>query len=167
MFSTTFPIEIRESKGGLTPIKGIVNREGILNFQHFLAQFPQGDYPLKHHFAEGQYGREILIAANNLVVGKIHKHSHLNIISQGECTVVTEFGSYRIKAPYTFVSLPGTKRALFTHSETIWTTVHVTDKTDLQEIEDEIIAPTFDDYDAFAHQIVLAMKPELDDSWGV
>jgi hypothetical protein len=43
-------------------------------------------------------------------------------------------------APYTFVSEVGTKRVVHALEETIWTTVHVTDETDLEKIEDYVIA---------------------------
>jgi hypothetical protein len=100
--------------------------------------------PLKHHFAPGQYGREIFVAAGNVVIGKIHIHAHLNIVSQGRCLVFTEDGLHEIAAPLTFVSLPGTKRVVFVLEDLIWTTVHATTKTDLAEIEAEIIAPDYE-----------------------
>ena len=125
-------------------------REAVLNLQNRLMEFPQVDLPLRHHFAEGQYGREIFIPKGMLVVGKIHKHSHVNIISMGDVTVATEFGVQRLKAPCTFVSKPGTKRALYTHEDTIWTTVHVTEETDLGKIESEIIATTYAAFDELA-----------------
>ncbi len=134
-------------------------REGIMKLESALGTLEQGDFPLLHHWADGQYGREIFIRAGSLLVGKIHKHSHLNIISMGECTVITEFGLSRIKAPKTFVSQPGTKRALYAHTDTIWTTVHVTDKTTEAEAEEEIIAKDYAEYDelAFRRNLSLAM----------
>jgi predicted PolB exonuclease-like 3'-5' exonuclease len=66
--------------------------------------------------------------------------------------VVTEFGVERYRAPKTFVSMPGTKRALVTLQDTIWTTYHVTDKTDLVQIEEEIIAKDYAEYDELAFQ---------------
>jgi hypothetical protein len=36
---------------------------------------------------------------------------------------------------------------VFTHKETVWTTVHATEKTDLKEIEEEIIAKSFNEID--------------------
>lgn len=128
------------------------DRELILEFQGYLEQFDQVECPLKHHFAPGTYGREIFLPAGSFVVGKIHKHAHLNIVSRGRCTVATEFGVVDIDAtqsPVTFTSEAGTKRALYVHEDTVWTTIHLTNSTDLAEIEREIIAPTFDDLDAF------------------
>lgn len=125
-------------------------RDRILRLEGYMKAMEQVDLPVKHHFAEGQYGREIFIPAGMLVVGKIHKHSHLNIISQGDISVVTEFGIYRIKAPYTHVSKPGTKRAVFTHADTVWTTVHATKETDLEKIEEEVIATSYEAFDELA-----------------
>lgn len=98
--------------------------------------------PVTHHFAPGAYGREIRMPAGLIVVGKIHKHAHVNVISQGYCVVFTEHeGMQELRAPCTFVSSPGTKRAVLVLEDTVWTTVHVTDKTDLAEIEREVIEP--------------------------
>ena len=101
------------------------------------AQEPQ------HYFAPGMYGRELLIKAGELIVGKIHKHAHINVISQGEILVVTEFGRARYEAPFTFVSEPLTKRAVLALEDTIWTTIHATDSTDLEVIEEEVIAESY------------------------
>lgn len=128
------------------------SRETILAFQDHLAQYEQRECPLKHTFAPGMYAREIFLPADTFIVGKIHKHAHLNIVTKGRCTVVTEFGCKEIDAthdPVTFTSDAGAKRALYVHEDAIWTTIHLTDSTDLAVIEREIIAPTYDDLDAF------------------
>lgn len=102
--------------------------------------------PVRHHFAEGSYGREMTLPAGLIVVGKIHKHSHVNVISKGHVKVFTEHGGVEeLQAPCTFVSTPGTQRVVLVLEETVWTTVHVTDKTDLAEIEREVIAQNFEE----------------------
>lgn len=99
---------------------------------------------VQHHFAPGAYGREMTLPAGLVVVGKIHKHAHINVISKGRVQVFTEQdGVLELAAPCTFVSSPGTKRVVHVLEETVWTTVHVTDKTDLAEIEREVIATDF------------------------
>lgn len=120
-------------------------RASILEVQQELAKLPQLDCPLRHHFAPGAYAREILLPKGSLVIGKIHKHAHINVVSQGRVSVMTEFGRMDIEAPCTFVSQVGTKRAVYAHEDTVWTTVHVTTETDLEKLEDEIIAKTYDD----------------------
>ena len=100
--------------------------------------------PVQHHFAPGAYGREMTLPAGLVVVGKIHKHAHINVISKGRVQVFTEQdGVLELAAPCTFVSSPGTKRVIHALEETVWTTVHVTNKTDLAEIEREVIATDF------------------------
>lgn len=122
-------------------------RAKILRLQHdMLTTMPvenRIDCPLKHHFAPGVYAREIFIPAGTVIIGKIHKHAHVNIISQGSASVMTEFGEMKIEAPCTFISQPGTKRAVLAITDVIWTTVHPTDETDLAKIEDEVIAKDY------------------------
>ena len=103
--------------------------------------------PVKHHFAPGLYAREILLPAGVRIIGKIHRHAHINTISAGRVLVFTEFGSSELVAPVTFVSIPGTKRVVFAIEETMWTTYHPTDEVDLGRIEGHVIAPTFEEYE--------------------
>ena len=130
-------------------------RAKIMAIQAAIAQQPQIEFPVKHHFAPGAYGREILLFAGPVVVGKIHRHAHVNVISQGRCTVYTEGdGLIELQAPATFVSKPGTKRVVFAHTDVVWTTVHVTDETDLAKIEAAVIAPSFDSIEHSALQVL-------------
>lgn len=101
--------------------------------------------PVRHIFAPGAYAREMTIPAGTVIIGKIHKHAHLNFITKGRAKVVTEFGPMEIEAPYTFVSQPGTKRVVHAIDDVLWTTVHVTDETDLGKIEDYVIAKDYEE----------------------
>lgn len=146
--------EIDLSRMALTKPAG-VSREVIAQMQHEILKHEQTECPLEHTFAPGAYARGIRLPAGTLIVGKIHKHAHLNIVSRGLVTVVTEFGKRQIDArehPVTFTSEPGTKRALYVQEEAYWTTVHLTESTDLAQIESEIIAPDFEALDAFMAQ---------------
>ena len=101
--------------------------------------------PLKHTFANGYYIREINTPAGQLLITKIHKEEHPFFLMKGECSVLTEDGPKRIKAPYYDITKPGTKRIIYIHSDVTWVTVHITDLKDIDEIEEEIIAKDFDD----------------------
>lgn len=107
------------------------------------------ELPVRHHFSHGVYARELFIPKGTVLVGKIHKFSQINIVSQGEISVLTDDGVKRIKAPYTLVSEAGAKRAGYAHEDTIWTTIHGTHETDLEKLEDELIAASFEDYEKF------------------
>lgn len=127
-------------------------RKRILGFEEMLAQTPGAFFgdtdncPLKHDFAEGCYIRQITIPKGTIVVGKIHKHCHPSFILSGDVSVFTEQeGVVRIKAPHSFVSPAGVKRVVYANEDTVWTTVHVTPETDLEKIEDYVIAKSFDE----------------------
>lgn len=107
------------------------------------------DGMLRHYFADGLYAREITIPAGMLLVGKIHRTRHICVVSKGDITVVTEEGMMRLRAPATIISPPGTKRAVYTHEETVWTVFHPTEETDLDKIEEMFIAP---DYEALGQE---------------
>lgn len=66
---------------------------------------------------------------------------------KGEVSVITEEGVKRISAPYQGVTPVGTKRMLYIHEDCVWVTVHTNPEniTDLEKIEERIIAKSFDD----------------------
>jgi len=112
------------------------------------------DCTLKHYFTpkDNEYGcctyaREMLIPKGTLIIGKIHRHQHLNFISKGKVIVFTEFGEKHLEAPCTFISEIGLKRAVYAEEDTLWTTVHLTKfeaEADLDKIENEVIAPSYE-----------------------
>jgi quercetin dioxygenase-like cupin family protein len=149
MINYSFKLTVPQRGAVVSPEE---NRQKILNLEAAMFQAAaEGsleplDFPLKHHHADGSYGREMFIAKGRVIVGKIHKHSHVNVISQGKVSVMTEDGLQILTAPLTFVSKPGTKRVVYAHEDTIWTTIHVTEETDLEKIEEQVIAKSFDEY---------------------
>jgi len=102
-------------------------------------------FPLIHHFAEGCYAREIVLPKDSVVTGKIHKHEHFIIFLSGDVTISSEKGKERINKPGIAISPVGVKRAVYAHEESRIITIHVTEKTDLEEIESEVIAESFSD----------------------
>jgi len=104
--------------------------------------------PINEKYGCCTYARQIRLPKGSLVIGKIHRHAHLNFLMAGKVSVNTEFGKQLFEAPCTFVSEPGLKRAVYAEEETIWTTVHLTayrGEEFLKEIEDEVIAPTYEE----------------------
>ena len=84
--------------------------------------------PTKHTFAGGCYIREIFNPANMLITTKIHKKEHPFFLMKGKMSILTENGVETIQAPHHGVTKPGTKRAIFTHEDCVFITVHATDK---------------------------------------
>ena len=99
------------------------------------------DVPVENHFAPGVYMRQMNAKAGTLVVSKMHRTEHMNILLTGSLTVATENGIELMRAPAVLKSMPGTKRIGYFHEDSSWITVHPTDSTDLEEIEKQVIVP--------------------------
>lgn len=122
----------------------------LYRLQESVGQIPEVECPLQHVFAPGAYARTIFIPAGTVIVGKIHKHQHLNILSQGDVRVLTEGGGVEdLSGPLTMVSPAGTKRAVYAKTDVVWTTIHLTNETDLEKIEEETIAKSYQEYEQF------------------
>lgn len=107
-----------------------------------MAKFPQVDCPVKHHFSPGLYMREIFMPAGSIVIGKVHKTEHFNIIQQGFAYIVHDDGSHEeLRAPMVFVSKAGVQKVLVIVEDMVWLTTHCTNETDVAKIEADIIEP--------------------------
>lgn len=119
---------------------GIVGANDIAAIDANIKAMPRVDAPVKHRFSPGLYTREIFMPAGSAHRSKIHKSNHQFIVSQGACMVSENGGpSVLMVAPFHGETKPGTWRALLIIMDCIWTTMHVTDKTDLAEIEKDLI----------------------------
>lgn len=107
-----------------------------------MRKLPQTDCPVKHHFSPGLYLREISMPAGTVVIGRIHKTEHFNILVQGSCAIVHEdFTREVLRAPMVFVSKAGVQKALVILEDMIWMTTHVSDETDLNKLETLLVDP--------------------------
>lgn len=113
----------------------------IYRLQAEIAKMPQADVPLYHHFSKGVYARELMLPAGTAAVGKMHGTEHLIIIACGDVTIMTDDGMRRLQGPLVLNSKPGVKRAAYAHADTTIITIHVTDETDLDKIEAQVIVP--------------------------
>ena len=86
--------------------------------------------PLKHHFADGIYAREMFLPAGALLTGAVHKTKHMCILSQGRVRVATDDGPVELVAPATLIAYPGAKRAVYALEDSVWTNIHATIETD-------------------------------------
>lgn len=84
------------------------------------------EMPVTHQFADGLYIRTIFIPAGTLLTSREHLHQHPFIISQGDISVTSDTeGAVRYKAPHIGITEPGTRRVLYAHEDTTWTTAHL------------------------------------------
>ena len=101
--------------------------------------------PVEHRFTEKQYIREFRAPAGHTVVSKIHNTNHPIFLLEGEVTIIEESGEKRVKAPYYSTTEVGTKRVVLVHEDCFFVTVHPSDKTNIFDVEEEVIAKSFKD----------------------
>ena len=87
------------------------------------------------------YCRAVWRPKDTLIVGKVHRREHLYMVVSGDVTIVGDGYRERVQAPRIFVSAPGTKRAVYSHEDSLCVTVHRTDERDLDKIEAELVEP--------------------------
>ena len=119
----------------------LVNREQIERLQAEMIKYPQAELQTEHFFSPGMYCRRVYRPAGTLIVGKVHKEPHFFLCAKGEIIAWTESGMKRLQAGDVVESKPGTKRVTLAVTDAIGITIHKTDKTDLDEIEAELIEP--------------------------
>lgn len=112
---------------------------------HMAASISSGDMeqikpPLEHYHTSDLYGRRIFVPGGTVVVTKIHKVEHITVALKGSCTVIDEKGiKYEVTAPAVFVTKPGTRRAVYAHTDVEWLTVHACQEQDVKVIEQMLV----------------------------
>ena len=126
----------------------IPTREQIEKLQMEMLQMPQTELQLaadamqtEHYFHGGMYARKLTRPAGTLIVGKVHKQDHYFLCAKGEIIAWSEKGMVHLYAGDIIESKPGTKRVTLAVTDAIGITLHKTDKTDLDEIEKEMLEP--------------------------
>lgn len=123
-------------------------RQALLHAEALIGSAPQIALEVIHHFSPGIYARELRMPAGIVLTGKIHKTEHLCILN-GDIDIMSEDGGGRFTGYHTFVSKPGVKRIGRTYADTVFTTIHATDKTDIEELELELVVETYEQYQQY------------------
>jgi len=114
----------------------------IFAMQDLIGDAPAVPMPVRQHFGPHVYIREIFMPAGTLVVGKMHRTEHFNILTQGVVRLINPDDTIsEVRAGDVFISKPGVKKVLYIVEDTRWLTVHPTDTVDTKELEAELIVP--------------------------
>ena len=143
-------------------------RDAILDLEKQIIAKP-GSYPgdredlITHEFFDGGYLRKMKAHGGHIFVTKIHKTRHPFFIMKGEVSILSEKGIVRVKAPFQGLTEPGTKRVVYAHTNSLWVTVHAVEGTDPKELEEKVIAKTYEECDqilacTFAERIIKQTK---------
>lgn len=106
-------------------------------------RFKEIECPLKHSFeAPGTYLRTIEMPAGSIILGAEHLTTHWNFVWRGRAQVMIDGVIEEIVGPCAFVSKAGIRKVLYILETMTWSTLHVTDLTDPEEIEFQITKTT-------------------------
>jgi hypothetical protein len=114
-------------------------RVAVQRLQAEVSAMPQYEPKTKHYFHAGMYCREVWRHAGVLVVGRVHKKEHFYVIAQGTVLITTDEMVDRITGPAVLMCKPGTKRAVYSETEALCMTFHVTDAKTVEEAEIDLV----------------------------
>ena len=113
-----------------------------------MLEHAQVDIPVTHRFINGMYAREIIIPADTLLTGRVHKNPYVDIMLSGDIEVATPDGIRRLQGTHILEGLPGRKRAGYAYQDTRWITVHRTNETDPDKMIDHLTYFSMAQYNA-------------------
>jgi hypothetical protein len=124
-------------------LKQFEANKNLFDLENAFKKMPQAGYVINNHFSEGVYVRERLAKADTLIIGKRHRHQTTSILLAGCLSVYNEETDSvkHIQAPAIWVTEKYAKRMTYSHTDTILATVHPTEETDLEKIEEEFTIP--------------------------
>ena len=94
-----------------------------------------------HHFSDNLYAKQMNIPAGFQAVTHIHNYSHLSVLAKGKVVVTTDAdGSVEYTAPACIEIKKGVPHGILALEDTTWFCVHSTPETDLDLIDDVLIA---------------------------
>jgi len=121
---------------------GMAHLEAI---QADMARYEQAVIPVKHTLLPGLYARQIEIPADCRLIGKVQLSPHLNILLEGDITFMVDGVVQRVQAGWQGVIPGGTKKIGYTHTKTVWMTVHPNpdNETDIAVLEHRIVTDSY------------------------
>ena len=96
----------------------------------------------KEFIFKGLYYRSVEMPKGVCVTGYVHLKDHLCILFYGDLSIMTDSGPVRITAPpaHVFTIKAGTKKALYSHEDSLFATVHRTEALTIEEARAEFYA---------------------------
>lgn len=126
--------------------KECIKKEVILPFDG------TSDYIVEHRFCGGVYLRHLFLEPCTIVVGRVHKRERHLIVPYGECVVFNTDALVKIKGP-SVTTLPAGRTIVYSLEPTELIVTLPTEKTSVEEVEEEHLEPEGEDYQHFLEAI--------------
>jgi len=119
-------------------------RQEIQKAEDVLLSMPQIVPPIKHHFGDGVYGREMFLNAGDAFTGAVHLTNHINVLAQGTLLLRTSTSeAEEIKAPCVFECPKNTKKMGYAVTDCVLINFIGTHLTDVEEIEATVVTKDY------------------------
>jgi hypothetical protein len=116
-----------------------------------------------HHFAPGVYAREMIVPPDVLMTGAVHKTEHISIFLEGRMLIPDgQGGSKEIQGPVVEIGKPGIKRVGWTLDQVRWITIHPTEETDVELIEQQIVTNDPVEADCIARKFLIDGEADVE-----
>jgi hypothetical protein len=120
--------------------------EAIFAAEKLLLDYPQVEMTVTHYQIDGVYVRSLFIPKDVILTGRIHNKESIAILAQGTIKVCNGLETKTLTAPHIMIDQPGVKRIGYALEDCVFITVHRTDESEIERIEDELTSLTLDDY---------------------
>ena len=114
--------------------------------------------PVLHHFSAGVYTKETRIPANYWLVQHAHPYDHLSILASGSVELTVNGETSVIHAPACINICANTHHGVKSLTDVVWYCIHATDCTDVDQIDEVLIAPV--DHEKVAELAINLAKGE-------
>lgn len=129
---------------GLSYLKGLEEAptlQDIQVLQERMLDLPQVECQRRVFFADGLGSAVLAIPAGSIIVGKMHKRSHMNMLVKGRMRLWSASSEawQEVEGPLMVVSPAMEKRMAETITDCVWATFHATDAKTAEDMEADVI----------------------------
>ncbi len=94
---------------------------------------------ISHHFSDGLYAKQAVIAAGTAILKHTHDFSHLSILAKGKVAVMKGEEIEIIEAPACIEIKAGLTHGVKAITDCVWFCIHATDEKDPSKVDDVLI----------------------------
>lgn len=121
----------------MTFFSSLPSIQSVRELEAEMEKMPQVDMQSQTLVHGKMAARAIVIPAGSLVTGVLTNLDNISVLF-GDATVTTEAGPVRLTGCNILPASAGFKRAVLAHADTWWVTIHHTELTDVEDIENEM-----------------------------
>ena len=94
---------------------------------------------ITHHFSDGLYAKQAMIAAGTAILKHTHEFSHLSILAEGKVAVLRGTDIDIVSAPACIEIKAGVTHGVKAITDCVWFCIHHTDEKDPSKVDEILI----------------------------